>query len=230
MTIQTSKKVSFQEAEPAGRELSINLGKSFVNALTAQNFEGLKNLLQTTVRFRAVTPSKAIHEKTNTEAVAWFQEWFGDCDTLQIMQSTVEPVFDWLYLAYRLRIHGPEDGWQVIEQHTYCGVQNAQIADMWLLCSGFRREIQGNKAADETGHEALRQLLAGDVFYDAGNQGCADGPLDEINAIMNRLQQGQTLEIRATDPSVARDLPPWCRLQGHELVKQEANHYLIRHS
>jgi TusA-related sulfurtransferase len=230
MTIQTSKKVSFQETELAARDLSINLGKSFVNALTVQDFEGLKNLFQTTVRFRAVTPSKAIHEKTNIKAMAWFQDWFGDCDTLQIMQSTVESAFDWLYLAYRLRIHSPEDGWQVIEQHAYCAVQNEQIADMWLLCSGFRREPEGDKAVDETSHQTFQLLLGGDFFYDAGNKGCAEGPLDEINTIMNRLQQGQTLEIHATDPSVARDLPPWCRLRGHELVKQEANHYLIRHS
>lgn len=50
-------------------------------------------------------------------------------------------------------------------------------------------------------------LLGADSFYDAGDKGCAAGPLDEIAALMRRLAPGQTLEVRATDPSVAGDLP-----------------------
>jgi len=70
--------------------------------------------------------------------------------------------------------------------------------------------------------------LGADAFYDAGEKGCGDGPLDEIAAQMRRLAPGQTLEVRATDPSVANDLPAWCRLVGHELVTQDGDHYLIR--
>ena len=71
-------------------------------------------------------------------------------------------------------------------------------------------------------------LLGADAFYDAGDQGCAAGPLDEIAAQMRRLAPGQTLEVRASDPSVTNDLPAWCRLAGHELVKREEDRYLIR--
>jgi tRNA 2-thiouridine synthesizing protein A len=68
-----------------------------------------------------------------------------------------------------------------------------------------------------------------DAFYDAGDKGCGAGPLDDIADLMRRLPAGQTLEIRATDPSVAVDLAAWCRLTGHTLVTQEGDHYLIRH-
>ena len=71
-------------------------------------------------------------------------------------------------------------------------------------------------------------LLGADAFYDAGDKGCAAGPLDEIAAQMRRLAPGQTLEIRATDPSVTNDLPAWCRLAGHELVTHQGDRYLIR--
>jgi TusA-related sulfurtransferase len=71
-------------------------------------------------------------------------------------------------------------------------------------------------------------LLGADAFYDAGDQGCAASPLDEIAAQMRRLAPGQTLEVRAIDPSVANDLPAWCRLAGHELVEHEGDRYLIR--
>ncbi len=71
-------------------------------------------------------------------------------------------------------------------------------------------------------------LLGADAFYDAGAQGCADGPLDEVAERLRRLAPGQTLEVRATEPSVANDLPAWCRMTGHELVTHDADRYLIR--
>ena len=66
------------------------------------------------------------------------------------------------------------------------------------------------------------------TFYDAGDKGCGAGPLDEIADLMRPLAPGQTLEIRATDPSVAVDLAAWCRLTGHTLVTQEGDRYLLR--
>jgi TusA-related sulfurtransferase len=71
-------------------------------------------------------------------------------------------------------------------------------------------------------------LFGADSFYDAGDTGCAYGPLDEIAALMRTLAAGQTLEVRATDPSVAIDLPAWCRLTGHQLVSQQGERYLLR--
>ena len=71
-------------------------------------------------------------------------------------------------------------------------------------------------------------LLGADAFYDAGDKGCGNGPLDEIAAQMRAMAPGQMLEVRATESSVANDLPAWCRLVGHELVRHEADRYLIR--
>lgn len=71
-------------------------------------------------------------------------------------------------------------------------------------------------------------VLGADAFYDAGDLGCAYGPLNEIAGLMRGLSPGQTVEVRATDPSVAVDLPAWCRLTGHELVTRQGDRYLIR--
>ena len=69
-----------------------------------------------------------------------------------------------------------------------------------------------------------------DTFYDAGDQGCGEGPLDKIAAMMRKLEPNQTLEVRATDPSVAVDLPAWCRMINYTLLKQEGDRYLIQRS
>jgi len=71
-------------------------------------------------------------------------------------------------------------------------------------------------------------LLGADAFYDAGDKGCGEGPLDEVAALMRELAPGQTLEVRATDPTVVVDLPAWCRLTGHTLIDQQGDRYLIR--
>jgi TusA-related sulfurtransferase len=67
-----------------------------------------------------------------------------------------------------------------------------------------------------------------DAFYDAGDKGCGDGPLDDIALLIRRMSPGQTLEIRATEPSVAVDLPAWCRLTGHRLEMHDHDRYLVR--
>ncbi len=71
-------------------------------------------------------------------------------------------------------------------------------------------------------------IFGADAFYDAGEKGCAAGPLDEIADLMRHLPSGQTLEIRASDPSVAGDLAAWCRLTGQTLVTHQGDRYLPR--
>lgn len=66
------------------------------------------------------------------------------------------------------------------------------------------------------------------AFYDAGDAGCAYGPLTEIANVMKGLAAGQTLEVRATDPTVKVDLPTWVRMRKYHLLEQVDDRYLIR--
>lgn len=196
----------------------IALGQFFMESLAAQDFDQLQALFAPQVHFRALLPSRIREENTAEAAVGWLQRWFGKSDALQVLQSTADQVVDRLSLHYRLRVHDT-DGWQIIEQQAYCDVQNGRIADMWLLCSGFRSDLSV---------QAPPTHLSADAFYDAGEKGCTDGPLDDIAGWMRRMSSGQILEVHAAAPSVAADLPAWCRMAGHELVEHEGEHYLIR--
>ena len=118
--------------------------------------------------------------------------------------------------------------------------QSSSAAAFGTLGINFRARKALNEQEWEAAWAALRcevptnvsgtttSTFGATTFYDAGDKGCGAGPLDEIADLMGRLASGQTLEIRATDPSVAVDLPAWCRLTGHTLVTQEGNRYLIR--
>lgn len=119
------------------------LGESFVTALTTQQFETVEALFAPQIRFRALVPSRVCEGQTAGEAVAWLQRWFGSADEVQVLQSTAQQVFDRLYVSYRLRLHDVINGWRVIEQHAYGSVQDDRIADLWLLCSGFRPDDEG---------------------------------------------------------------------------------------
>ena len=75
--------------------------------------------------------------------------------------------------------------------------------------------------------EPHKSLLGADAFYDAGDLGCGYGPITEIAALLKELAIGQTLEVRATDPTVKVDLPAWARMAGHKLIDQKDDRYLL---
>jgi TusA-related sulfurtransferase len=82
--------------------------------------------------------------------------------------------------------------------------------------------------SDTTQQEPLKPIFDADQLYDAGDQGCATGPMDEIASIIHEMSSGQTLEIHATDAAVSVDLGAWCRMTGNELVDHRGHHFLVR--
>jgi TusA-related sulfurtransferase len=199
----------------------VAVGRFFVEALAAQDFQRIEALFAPQARFRGLLPSRTCEENTAGAATGWLRHWFAEADTIEVLQSTADKVFDRLYLNYRLRTHKPAQGWRLIEQQAYCSVQDGHIADMWLLCSGFRPDPQMSAQMAPSASRA-------DTFYDAGDKGCTDGPLDDIAGLMRQMTPGQVLDVHAVAPSVAADLPAWCRLTGHALIGYEGEHYLIR--
>ena len=78
--------------------------------------------------------------------------------------------------------------------------------DMALLCYGFR-PLPGQPVAQQS----------------SGSLGRTEGPVEQSAQLARRLLGGQTLEVRATNPSVAHDLPAW----GYKLLQQDGNRYVI---
>ena len=72
-----------------------------------------------------------------------------------------------------------------------------------------------NKHAQDVGHSHIYQPA---VRFDGGDMDCGSGLLLEIRRRIDPLAAGQLLEIRSTEPSVAEDLPAWCRMTGNDLV------------
>lgn len=43
-------------------------------------------------------------------------------------------------------------------------------------------------------------------------------PILKAEAAIREMEAAQILEVRATDPGLSRDLPAWCRVQGHRFL------------
>lgn len=194
------------------------VGQSFLESLAAQDFDRLETLFTPQVRFRALVPPGMREGQTAREATSWLRRWFGDADDLQVLQSAADLVFDRLYLCYRLRSHDTANGWRVVEQQAYCIVQDGCIADMWLLCSGFRPDAISQPLAPTPRFQA-------DWFYDAGDTGCADGSLEAIAAVLREMAPEQTLEIHLRRALPPEEVAAYLRLveENHDRDVKELN-------
>jgi tRNA 2-thiouridine synthesizing protein A len=62
--------------------------------------------------------------------------------------------------------------------------------------------------------------------WDAGSMGCGE-LVFHLMLRVRALRPGQILKLTATDPGAPHDLPAWCRMTGHRLVRAEPPHYFI---
>ena len=62
--------------------------------------------------------------------------------------------------------------------------------------------------------------------WDAGAMGCGELIL-ELRQRLAALPPGSTFKLIARDPGVPEDLPAWCRMTGHRLMRAAPPEYLI---
>ena len=55
-----------------------------------------------------------------------------------------------------------------------------------------------------------------DHVFDGGSMDCGSGLILLIRQNMLQVPSGGVLEIRSSEPTVESELPPWCRMVGHE--------------
>ena len=69
------------------------------------------------------------------------------------------------------------------------------------------------------------------ITVDAKGQSCP-GPLVSLARALKQAQEGDLLELLATDPGSKSDVPSWATISGNELVESHENDgvytYVIR--
>lgn len=62
------------------------------------------------------------------------------------------------------------------------------------------------------------EKLQPDHLFDGGDLDCGSGLVLLIREHMLQVPEGGVLEMRSVETTVADDLPPWCRMVGHEYL------------
>jgi hypothetical protein len=62
------------------------------------------------------------------------------------------------------------------------------------------------------------ETLRADWMFDGGDLDCGSGLILLIRENMLNVPLGGVLEMRSREPTVGSDLPPWCRMSGHEYL------------
>lgn len=66
-----------------------------------------------------------------------------------------------------------------------------------------------------------------DTEWNAGNLGCGELLL-ELKTRLTSLRPDQIIKITAEDLGAREDLPAWCSLTGHTLIKADPPQYWVQ--
>ena len=77
--------------------------------------------------------------------------------------------------------------------------------------------------------KGLVVMIEPDAYWDAGEMGCGE-LLIELRFKMAELKKGQVFKLIARDPGAPEDMPSWCRMTGHKLLKAEHPQYFLEKS
>jgi hypothetical protein len=73
------------------------------------------------------------------------------------------------------------------------------------------------------------ETLVPDVVFEGGDLDCGSGLVLLIRQHMLQVPAGGILEMRSREPSVAGDLPPWCRIVGHTYLGAIPGPHFVRY-
>jgi len=127
--------------EPASAVPRFSVAGAFLEALAAQDFDGLAATLAPGVHVRGLMPGGS-REWLGPPAVRdQFAAWFGD-PSFALVDAVVGEVGARLHLRWRVRMRRPPaPGWSVVEQQVYADTgADGRIERLSLLCSGFQPE------------------------------------------------------------------------------------------
>jgi len=75
--------------------------------------------------------------------------------------------------------------------------------------------------------ESDTEPIQRDAFVDVGETLCGELAL-LLRSELRELGPGQVLEVLARDPAAPQDLPAWCQVTGHRMLRAEPPHFWIR--
>ena len=118
--------------------MSTSLGEDFARGLAAKDHDRVRQLLHTSLDFRAMTPGRIWEATTPGEVIDALNVWFDDGDVIEALELLETDAFaDRQRVGYRLRVQNA-DGEHLVEQQAYLSERDGQIGWLRIMCSGYR--------------------------------------------------------------------------------------------
>lgn len=114
--------------------------ETFIFALARKDADGVRASLAPAVRFRGLTPNQEWQADASDEVVSiLFGAWFETTDLVEeLVAHEVRRVADRFALRYSFAIRNADGRW-LVEQQGYASADDAgRIADLSIVCSGYR--------------------------------------------------------------------------------------------
>jgi hypothetical protein len=115
------------------------VGRAFVEAFAAKDFERVHDLVDANIDFRGLTPSRSWEASGPSELISVvLRQWLEDTDHVdELVEVETDEFADRHRIAYSIRGHNA-DGPFVFEQQAYFTEADGRINWMRVVCSGFR--------------------------------------------------------------------------------------------
>ena len=110
---------------------------AFVSALATRDYDAMAATMHRDIAFRALLPSRIAEHANAAAVITEMRGWFDDASEFEMLESSVESFVDRTRISFRIRLRD-DDGSAVVEQTAFCAADDAGIALMNLVCSGWR--------------------------------------------------------------------------------------------
>jgi hypothetical protein len=125
--------------------MSSDLGKAFVQAITARDEAALLELFAPDIDFRAMTPVRFWETHRADELVGdiLLGTWFEESERVEAVESLeTETIADTERVGYCLRVVNG-DGPFAVAQQAYYRESGGRITWLRVMCAGYRRVTTG---------------------------------------------------------------------------------------
>ena len=113
------------------------LAAAIATAVADRTLDRLGCHLTDDVGLRALVPGGLVEEHGREDVLARYDRWFGNYDTVDLLEVSGDVVGDRVLVHYKLRFD-PDGDRRVLTQTLVCTVTDGLVRRVDLVCSGFR--------------------------------------------------------------------------------------------
>jgi ketosteroid isomerase-like protein len=116
---------------------NVEIGRAYLDAVVAKDYEGVESLLADDFRLRDLSPPGFTEVSGREAALSGLRELLDMFDAVRLVESDVYEIGNATYVRARVHFVHPEAGERMLEQHHLLTIADQRISAIDELCTGF---------------------------------------------------------------------------------------------